>query len=249
MDLRGLAWNWEQFARTDPLWAIVTFPEKRGGRWTPEEFFATGRTEVDALFAHLDALGVASRHGTAVDFGCGVGRLTQALATRYETVVGIDISPTMVELAERYNRVGARCRYVVNTRDDLGCLASGSVDLVYSHIVLQHMEPRYALAYVREFVRLLAPDGVAVFQMPYEGPSTVVARAPLAPLVGRVLSRLRAGRPAAAVSEMYVVPKQTVLDAVAASGGRVVDVRDDGAAGPGHRSCRYCVMRADACAG
>ena len=46
MDLRTLGWNWELFARTDPLWAIYADPAKRGGKWNADDFFATGRAEV-----------------------------------------------------------------------------------------------------------------------------------------------------------------------------------------------------------
>src|SRR5262249_5547329 len=39
-------------------------------------------------------------------------------------------------------------------------------DLVYSNVVLQHMEPEYSARYIHEFTRILAPGGVAVFQLP-----------------------------------------------------------------------------------
>ncbi len=47
----------------------------------------------------------------ALDFGCGVGRLTQALARHFNIVDGVDIAPSMIELANQFNRSGGRCRY------------------------------------------------------------------------------------------------------------------------------------------
>src|SRR5262245_18186492 len=83
MEIEALAWSWEQFAKGDPLWALITYPEKRGGRWDPAEFFATGRHEIDALMAYLRDRGLDRRRETALDFGSGVGRLTQVLAEHY----------------------------------------------------------------------------------------------------------------------------------------------------------------------
>lgn len=105
-------------------------------------------------------------YGSALDFGCGVGRLTQALADHFTTVIGVDVSPTMLQLASKLNRHDVRVTYVRNQAPDLSRFLSNSFDFVYSDIVLQHIEPEMSLNYLREFVRLLRPGGVAVFQLP-----------------------------------------------------------------------------------
>ena len=87
-----------------PPRAILTEPDKRHGGWDVEEFFASGRAEVDEAIGRLGALGLRPRRGRALDFGCGVGRLTQALAWHFDECVGVDIAPSMVEHARRYNR-------------------------------------------------------------------------------------------------------------------------------------------------
>lgn len=249
MDLDGLAWSWEQFAKEDPLWAIITYPEKRGGRWDPAEFFATGRDEIAGLMTYLGDHGLDHSRDAALDFGCGVGRLTQALADHYGRVVGVDISPTMIEHARRFNQAGERCAYVVNGRPDLTCLAAQTFDLVYTNIVLQHMAPALSLGYLREFLRLLAPGGVCVFQLPYATADghTGDVRVAHVPLRRRWWQGLRdrlAGPAASApVMEMHAVPKATVLELVAAHGARLVDVQENANAGDGHRSARYCVVR------
>ena len=43
------------------------------------------------------------RRDRALDFGCGVGRLTRALGTRFESALGVDISAGMIEQARRLN--------------------------------------------------------------------------------------------------------------------------------------------------
>jgi SAM-dependent methyltransferase len=166
MELKELQKNWHTFGKTDPLWAILTLPGKSGGKWDPEEFFATGRTEIAADLRKVKALGIRLRKGRALDFGCGVGRLTQALCRYFGECHGVDIAPSMIELARKYNRYGSHCHYHLNETDSLAAFADGTFDYIHSCIVLQHMEPRYSKNYLREFLRLLAPGGVLVFQIP-----------------------------------------------------------------------------------
>ena len=165
MNMKELQRNWELFGRTDPLRAILTGPPAAEG-WRDEEFFRCGQVDVDAAFAVLEQLDAVPKRERALDFGCGVGRLTQALCERFDSVVGVDIAPAMVELARRYNRFGRRCEYMVNDRDDLSLFPDRSFDFVFSLIVLQHMKPKYSMRYVEEFLRITAPGGIIVFQVP-----------------------------------------------------------------------------------
>jgi SAM-dependent methyltransferase len=166
MDLADLQRHWDMFGRQDPFWAILTDPGKRGNRWSPAEFFETGRVEVEELLDRAARLGVPARRGRALDFGCGAGRLTQALADHFEAAVGVDVAPSMIALARTHNRHGGRCIYEVNEGPDLARWPDASFDLIYTSRVLQHVEPRYATSYVREFVRLLAPKGFLSFDLP-----------------------------------------------------------------------------------
>jgi hypothetical protein len=63
----------------------------------------------------------------------------------------------------RYPRIA---RYFVNESSTLDRFPDGSVDFIYSDIVSQHLEPRAALVYIAEFMRLLTPRGVTVFRLP-----------------------------------------------------------------------------------
>ncbi len=166
MDLDELQRHWNEWGRRDPYFAIISRPDRRSNNWDIDEFLATGVDEIDALLAWLRELGVAYAHGRALDFGCGVGRLTQALARTFGECDGVDIAPSMVQRANELNRFGEHCRYHVNDRDDLALFADGTFDLVYSDIVLQHIAPEFSARYVREFTRVLAPGGVVVFQLP-----------------------------------------------------------------------------------
>lgn len=166
MELGELQKDWEEFGRIDPLWAILTDPSKKHNRWDPVEFFATGEAEIECLMDRIATLPFSLRRGRALDFGCGVGRLTQALCRHFEQCVGVDIAASMIDLARTYNRFADRCQYRVNAADDLRLFEDGHFDLVYSNIVLQHIPPEYSARYIRDFVRILAPGGMAVFQLP-----------------------------------------------------------------------------------
>jgi ubiquinone/menaquinone biosynthesis C-methylase UbiE len=110
-------------------------------------------------------MGMTVRPGIALDFGCGLGRLTQALCERFGSVYGIDISETMITGAKSHNRHGDRAIYHANALDQLPMVPTRTVDFVYSRLVLQHIPREVQEKYIAEFARILAPSGVAVFQV------------------------------------------------------------------------------------
>ena len=157
--------EWEELASVDPLWAILTSAERRGGRWELAEFFDTGEAEISEVLKLADDLGEPVRRERALDFGCGVGRLSRPLGERFRECVGLDISEGMVKLARELNEDRPSCRFVVNDAPDLERFDSASFDFVYSSLVLQHMPSAEMVeAYVGEFLRVLRPGGLAVFQ-------------------------------------------------------------------------------------
>jgi len=162
MDLEKLKEDWESLAKSDALGAILTDQSKAGGKWQLDEFMATGEAEVVTVMEHLRHIGhEPDFRGAALDFGCGVGRLTQALARRFARCVGVDISQEMVDQAEQLNKYG-HCRYVVNADQQLP-FREGQFAFIYCNIVLQHVPRRFAEEYLREFVRILGAGGVLVF--------------------------------------------------------------------------------------
>jgi SAM-dependent methyltransferase len=223
---------WDHQAHTDPMWAILTHPAKTEGRWNAQEFFATGTHEVDMFMKRAEAWGVPAARRTALDFGCGIGRLTQALAVHFDWVCGVDISPKMIELAREHNRQGERCEYRWNPENHLRTFADGSIDMIYSWITLQHMRPRHAREYMREFLRVLAPGGLLLFQCPSRPIS-------FRQDVGRWTALLSRQRP------MYMngMDRDRVVALLERGGGRVLDIRQDDHSIPGYHSFCYAVTR------
>lgn len=166
MDLAQLQKNWETLAQQDPMWAIISDPSKKGRQWDPAAFFQSGEAAINHLFGEIAQLGFSLDRGKALDFGCGLGRLTQGICKRFAKTYGIDISPTMVAEAARYNRCGSACEYVVNDSNDLRRFDDDTFDFVCSSLVLQHIPPEASRIYIEEFVRVLRPGGVLFFQLP-----------------------------------------------------------------------------------
>ncbi len=247
MDTRSLRTAWDTFGSRDPMWAVLTEPDRRGGRWDPEEFFATGVREVDGVMALAGELGLPARRGTALDFGCGVGRLTQALARHFDRVTGVDIAPSMLAEARRHDPEG-RCTFVQNDAPDLALFPDDSFDMVLSTIVLQHMPPELSLRYVEEFGRVLRPGGLAVFAVPTGPSDTVVGR--LYRVVPRPLVHAYVRRRFGAVMQMHGLPMEVLLPRLTRRGLVLLRVEPDTSPGPNWRGFRYAVAKpADGAAG
>lgn len=233
----------EAWGRDDPLYAVLTSRNRRGNRWDPGAFFERGRQEMGEVVTYLGKLGLQLGIRHALDFGCGVGRLTQALAEDFEDVIGVDIARSMVEKAREFNRHGPRVRYIVNTAPDLALFGDDRFDFVYSSKVLQHIPPAVVETYVREFFRVLRPGGVAVFQMrsgPRVEPGSL--RAGLYSLRRRRLRRLWQRIRGRAPYEMHYLARERIEEIVAEAGATLLDVQDV-SRGRG-KSFRYCARAA-----
>ena len=213
MNLEALREGWDHAAKDDPMYHILSLPDMEG-KWDREEFFDTGRKEIASALSYLADFGFY--HGNALDFGCGIGRCTQALGDHFDYVLGIDIS---VEMVRRAQALSKRDNIRYRACSDLKGL-QGDRDLIYSAITLQHMPPKFQRRYVQDFVSLLAPMGIALFQLP-EGPTT-----------GSDDFR-----------SMWATPKDTVTEWVEEAGGKVVDVIEDAYSGGNWADWRYTVMR------
>jgi SAM-dependent methyltransferase len=159
--------DWNELAELDPLWAVLHEAPDGDERWKLDDFFATGDGEVSGALDHARELGRPVEWRRALDFGCGLGRLTRALGERFEQCIGVDVSETMLAAAQRLNADRPTCEFVLNTRPDLAAFDTGSFDLVYSSIVLQHLPAEADVErLIGEFVRLVSPTGIAIFQLP-----------------------------------------------------------------------------------
>ncbi|HLW52691.1 MAG TPA: class I SAM-dependent methyltransferase [Candidatus Angelobacter sp.] len=225
--LRKLQSNWEGFARLDPLWAICVDHGRLGNKWTQEDFFATGRLEISRVMQYLESLGLTpDRAGEALDFGCGVGRLTRALGSYFSTCWGVDISPTMIDLANTLNSSADKCCFKVNQQNHLRQFTNNRFAFVYTSIVLQHIPRKYVEGYLRELVRVLKPGGIFVFQAPEreKAPALAKLRNKIA-FRRRLKHALRRETLAAFHMEMHCLSERSIREVLAGCPGRIIDIR------------------------
>lgn len=237
--------NWERFAAEDPLWAILTEPEMRGGGWDLDAFFQSGVETVEAEMESLNRLIPDRSTGRALDFGCGVGRLTQGLAPFYDEVVGIDISTGMIDLAKSFNRDPDKIRFLQNTSVDLSLLASDQFDLVLSLITLQHMAPRHALRYLAEFVRVARPGGLIIVQAPARRIRAKSflrrIRQRFLQIIGWINRKLMIDQ--SPRMEMHILPEAQVIRTLETAGASIVATTADAGAGQKYHSLRYVARK------
>ncbi|HEX2132643.1 MAG TPA: class I SAM-dependent methyltransferase [Actinophytocola sp.] len=236
----GVRRDWVRLGERDPLWAVYVAADKRGGRWDPEQFLATGRADVAASVEWLTELGVGPRWGRVLDFGCGAGRLSQALAAYADEVVGVDVAPPMLEAARRLDPP-PNCAFVLNETNDLARFPDRAFTLVYSELVLQHLPAPVIESYLREFVRVLAPGGVALLQCTtrplwtFKGVVWRLVPGPLVRLAQRWLLRYPAPM------RMTRFAPARVARVVSAAGGTVLATRELDDRATHWRSTHYVV--------
>lgn len=255
---KRLGWAWDRLGQENALGAILT-RDGRVAEWDLAEFLATGNADVARFLDDLDRIAPGVRRGRALDFGCGVGRITRALATHFEEVVGVDVAPSMIERARALNTECAGCSFVLNRAPHLRAFRTGTFDVVYSRLVLQHIHPSVVRKYIPELIRVVAPGGVLMFQLP--GVMAVDSRRAFenAPVLGSALKR-RLPRPivvlwrrlkylfirkrSGAHIEMFGMARGEVESLIAAAGGRLLAATPDYSHGESGTGFEYWVTPA-----
>jgi SAM-dependent methyltransferase len=251
--------SWDRLGRDNAFGAILTKDGKIAD-WNAAEFWATGRDDVERFMTELSRLVPDAPRTRALDFGCGVGRITAALAEHYSDVVGVDVAESMIARA-RSLVTDPRCVFVLNRAPHLRQFKNASFAAVYCRLVLQHIEPSLIRRYIPDLVRILAPRGVLMFQLPEPMPVLHVdelGEFQRAPVVG---SRWKQSLPRPVVSawrwiKFQFVPKpppplmgrfglqrEEVLALVRTAGGVVLHMRADDSHGDAVPGFVYWVTR------
>jgi SAM-dependent methyltransferase len=103
------------------------------------------------------------RGKTVLDLGCGSGENLVPLVTRGAEVIGIDISPDLVQLArQRLSNYGLEATLYPGSAYDTG-LPPESVDVVFSMALLHHLDLPTAR---KEIYRILRPGGLFILREP-----------------------------------------------------------------------------------
>jgi len=164
--------SWRDMGHDNPWHSVMTgFSKTKDINDSDKDaFYASGQFDVKYVMEVVKLSENAT--GVAMDFGCGLGRLTFALAKIFRTVYGCDQSEPHLSIASQQAAVrapGKDVRFKINTMD-LKDVVDQQVDFVLSLITLQHMPPVLMEHYIRQFCMVLKSRGVCYFQVPVHIP-------------------------------------------------------------------------------
>lgn len=224
---------WNQFGEDAPHWSVLVNDD-----FLPEtidqnidRFYASGIGDVHFCLNSLRRAGIpADRFERVLDFGCGVGRLSLALAQLADHVTAIDVSAGHLKLArERAALNGVDNVDWVQLRDLRALDQFSGYDLVLSLIVLQHNPPPVMAYAFRALLRALRSGGVAIIQIP----TFMVGRFEVAEYLANPPSGM----------EMHSLPQAVVYQIMDEEGCRPIEVREDNAIGPMGVSQNFTIMK------
>jgi SAM-dependent methyltransferase len=164
--------RWTRLGKRQPYWASLSEPQYRANRIDDdaiEAFFQSGEREIDAIFEAIRHDVSPDFHpARALDFGCGVGRLTLPLARESRQVLAVDISDSMLEEVEdNCGEQGLVNVEFMHAREFNAPSMRRRFDFVLSYGVFQHMKPRLGYRATRHVLGMLTPGGVGALHYTY----------------------------------------------------------------------------------
>lgn len=228
--------EFQYLGETEPHWSVISQEEFKAAniKDKEDEFFRSGKGVIDDFFFASERCGIdLGRLHTCFELGCGVGRGTIWLAERFSEVIGADISAAHLQLAGdvlgRFAKTNVRLLHL-NTIDALNRLES--FDAFFSVIVLQHNPPPLIAAVLEILLKKLSPGGIGYFQVP-----TYLVNYRFWPD-----TYLSTEQPPG-VPEMHLIPQSALFRLIERAGCRVLEIREDGAAGAAAISNRLLVEK------
>jgi SAM-dependent methyltransferase len=155
--LRDTNADWAGIAG-EPFYGVFSHPEWFREHITEDrlqEFWRTGEVEIDGVLGKLRHHFGEFSPRTAIDFGCGVGRLSRGMARHAGHVYGVDVAEGMINEARKH--APANVTYGFEIPDQ-------QVDWINSIIVFQHIHPANGFPLLQTLIDRLAPGGGLTLQ-------------------------------------------------------------------------------------
>ena len=170
--------DWEIWGRQNPYYGVVSHKEFKAENIEQNRalFFAGGRQKIESFLRHYEATFGQIPHGSALDFGCGVGRLTIPLASAFDKVWGLDVSPSMLAEAARNATLENALNTTFALADSNLSNAPTQLDFVISYIVLQHIPPKRGLVLIEKLLAKVKPGGGCLIHVSLKRRNGVLAK-------------------------------------------------------------------------
>ena len=221
--LADVAATWTRLGQERPYWSVLAGPEylPENAATRRQAFYDTGADDLRMLLATLARAGrEPAQFDVAFEFGCGVGRVTSHLCREFRRVIACDISSQHLALTrqalDEHGTVNVQLTQA--TPADFGM--SEPYDLWFSRLVLQHNCPPLIAAILDRALRMLRPQGLAVFQVPVYRAGYRFA-----------VDEHRRNREKHGPFEMHALPQPAVLAIAQRAECTLIEVREDGSAG------------------
>ena len=160
MSLHNSRAFWDAKAAENPYWYVSSYGPYDERNLA--EFWQAGHR----IWRDLrEAIGYVPAHGDlVVEIGCGVGRLTRAIAGDVAHVHAFDISEGMLEVARQSGPSNATFRR--GEGDSLDGVPTAAADLAIAYCVFQHLPSLAVLErYLAEMKRVVKPGGIIAFTL------------------------------------------------------------------------------------
>lgn len=163
--------HWEKWGKNNPYYGVLSsdlYAIENLTEENYEHFFKTGDEHLNFILNVIkEKFGINNKFENALDFGCGVGRITIPLAQRYDRVVAVDVSMSMLKELED----NCKKRGIENVEPEISgnglSKISGTFDFIHSHIVFQHINPSLGFDIVLGLLNKLRTDGTAALHFTY----------------------------------------------------------------------------------
>jgi 2-polyprenyl-3-methyl-5-hydroxy-6-metoxy-1,4-benzoquinol methylase len=164
--------EWEKLGQDEPYYGVLNdnkFLRKNLNKDACSAFLKTGEEYIEFLLNEIrTCVDPGFAPNRALDFGCGVGRCSIPLARICASVVGIDVSKSMLQHAARIcAEQGISNLQLVQSDDSLSHI-SGPFDLLHSFFVFQHIPRRRGERIFSKLLDLLSESGVGAVQFLYD---------------------------------------------------------------------------------
>jgi 2-polyprenyl-3-methyl-5-hydroxy-6-metoxy-1,4-benzoquinol methylase len=230
--------NWQTLGLSVPWWSVFAGEPKSSEIDENRKlvFYNSGREEINFILEWSSKFGLNYIDGrmVALDFGCGLGRISWNLADNFKTVLCVDQSKPHLEIAKKETGAKTNIKYFevdVETLDQVP-----EFDRFYSVISLQHAVPVVQYLNLKKLFMRLRNGGQMIFQFAAHLPGYKFRDDCTDEMLKYEMSRLKS-------DEFHVHPLSlnSVLQLAHESGLLVVDVKEWDRLGGGSSKAIYLI--------